>query len=83
MKTFEIKNCEINVKRFYLPVSFDVKCMCGKISNINLEQDYISYPVVGEPEKIYWYCNGCDTEHDFNINLKIAIDVDCNYMVDE
>lgn len=83
MKTFEVKNCEINIKRFYLPVTFDVKCMCGKISNIDFEQEYLNYPVVGEPEKIHWYCDGCGAEHSFNINLKISMDVDCNYMVED
>ncbi len=80
MEKIEIKiGEEIGVKRFYMPgvlLSFNCR-KCGKLMEKDYEQQYISFPTIGEQTE-YFYCHECDTEHKMPINLKVSIEFDRN-----
>jgi len=70
---------EISVKRLYLPVVIKTKCPhCNKENERDFEGDYLSYPITNVKENMNMYCESCDNEYEFDIVLKIALEVDMN-----
>lgn len=68
---------EIEVKRFYLPVKFDIQCPhCGAINPIDLESQYLSYPTVNKKESEYRECDHCDKEFEFDIKVEVGVEID-------
>lgn len=68
------KPFEIEVKRFYFPYIITSCCSkCGDEFEFDGNSDYISYPVVGQPEKIYFYCDDCSHEWSEEIVLDINV----------
>lgn len=68
---------EIEVKRFYLPLKMTVNCPhCNEEKNIDLSDDYLSYPTLNEAETIYQCCDHCDKEFEFDLTLRMSVDVD-------
>ena len=61
----------IDVKRFYLDgVIITCDCdKCGSILERDFGSDYLSYPTVGEPEDIEFWCEDCD--HDITKTMTI------------
>jgi len=78
MQTHNIdKHHSIEVKRFYLPVEAGVKCPhCGKMNVKDFEDDYLSYPEVGENIQVSMYCEHCEEQYTFNVKLTMQLEVD-------
>lgn len=77
---------EIDVKRFYLPIKFSLKCpKCGEKLKFNLDDNYMSFPVVNDKdEHIGGYCGKCESDLLVNVELKISLNVnEDSIMVDE
>jgi len=52
-----VRPFEISVKRLYLPFRVEDDCPeCGKRCVHDLNSDYLSYPVLGEPIHLSFYC---------------------------
>lgn len=81
--SYEITDYELGIKRFYLPVEFNVKCSCGNIETVDMEKNYLCYPSIGLDEKGYWCCRGCGKEHSYNVKLNVSIDIDCPEFTEE
>ena len=52
------------------------ECKCGEIIEVDLEHQYLSYPVIGCESSVYLYCDECGEEHPpmkviLNMNLTI------------
>lgn len=63
-------------KRFYLEdVTLTKPCDCGHIMSIDLSTQCLDYPVVGNPESLYMYCDNCDKEHEDAIKVTISINL--------
>jgi len=69
------KGTEINVKRFYIDgvVLKEICPECGKILTTNLEEQYLSYPVIEMPEEIAFYCDDCDEYYNFKYIIEMHI----------
>ena len=53
IKTLEIKRC-------YVKINVDMLCLrCHKKVKYDNDQ-YLSYPEVGDVEQLYFYCDNCD-----------------------
>ena len=67
-------------KRFYLDdVVITKECSCGAVMEKDLSSDYLSYPMVGYPENIYFYCDECGTEYEDAVKVTVII----NLLVEE
>lgn len=64
-------------KRFCLDgVVLKKDCSCGNIMEKNLENDYLSYPCVGYPESMYFYCENCEAEYEEALKVTIRINLE-------
>lgn len=75
IKTKKI-TCEssIDVKRFYLPAIITGVCpTCGNNVEMDLESDYLSYPLLNVAEGRHFYCSECENEWEFKLTLEISI----------
>lgn len=80
IERFEIPKGSIEVKSFYLPVEFAVKCpKCGTRLYDDFEQQYLSYPNINTKEERTVYCEDCDLHCSYPVKLQITIEA----MVDE
>lgn len=78
-----LEGAEIDVKRFYLPgIVVESKCpKCGHLHEVDMGSQYLSYPCVGDEEKINFYCeegeseNYCDTEWEVSIKLGMTVEI--------
>jgi len=68
---------EIQVKRFYLPIQLEVNCPhCQEKCTKDFDNDYLSYPVTNKKESVYICCDDCDGEFEFDVILRLSLDVD-------
>lgn len=70
------ETCQIDVKRFYAPFNcFDDCPKCGKEVDDD-QHEYFSYPLLGTPMSIYFYCD-CDggTEWARSIIISVTAEV--------
>ena len=72
------KGVEIEVKRFYIPFKVTAKCpKCGKDNEADLDDQYLSYPILGEPESVYFTCyeedGGCEEEYTVDVILGLTL----------
>lgn len=52
---------EVEVKRFYVPLKFSAECpFCGRDSELDLEDQYLSYPTIGAVETVEVHCGNED-----------------------
>lgn len=67
----------IDVKRFHLPgvVVHGICEHCGKPVSFDLASHYISYPVLGSENTEYFYCESCDENTSFKIQLDMKVTV--------
>lgn len=79
----KVSDYELNIKRFHLPICFDVKCSCGAVKTVDLEEDHLDYPIAGIEENQYWCCNECGKEHIYKTTLKVSLSIDCPELIDE
>lgn len=77
MKTKKLKKqSSIDVKRFYLPAIIKGKCPeCGNPTEIDLETDYLSYPILNDFESRHLYCCECDHYQEIEIKIEMSISV--------
>ena len=52
------------------------ECKCGEFIEVDLEIQYLSYPVIGYESSVYLYCDECGEEYPpmkvvLNMNLTI------------
>lgn len=68
---------EIEVKRFYLPFTIHSCCpACGLADECDLQaEQYLSYPAIGTPESVGFYCSECDHEWEVNVKLGITLEL--------
>lgn len=78
MEDLEIKDkVELSIKRFYLPIKIERSCPgCNNECEVDLNDNYLSYPTVNQKEQICFYCNECDQEFGVDAILKISIQAD-------
>jgi RecJ-like exonuclease len=74
------KHTELNIKRFYLPITLTAICPeCGGKGEHDHTQQYISDPECGTKESIPFLCEKCDEwfdkEYMFNLIVELE-DVD-------
>jgi len=69
---------EIEVKRFYIPLETKVNCPhCNAENEVDLNgMDYLSYPTLNKAEVIYRCCDKCDKEFEFDLTLRMSVDMD-------
>ena len=73
---FEVKGFEILSKRFYLPVQHIEKCFnCGNPVLFDLEDNYLSYPVVGEQIEVWSCCDQCYEENLIKVKLNLKVEI--------
>ena len=76
MTIYRIDDGSIEVKRFYLPLELEVKCPeCGHIQTKDFENEYLSYPSLGEQE---WHlcCRNEDCCYEWTVPMKLTIEVE-------
>lgn len=39
------------------------ECKCGETIEVDLEHQYLSYPVIGHESSVYLYCDECGEEY--------------------
>lgn len=65
---------EVDVKRFYIPVVVISVCPeCTEEVRRNLEDNYLSYPTLGAPTKLYF---SCSNEHEWQDQVIVNITVE-------
>ena len=70
------RSTSIDVKRFYLPAIIKGKCpKCGTPTEIDLESDYLSYPILNEFECRHLYCSECEHEQEIEIKIEMTLSV--------
>ena len=75
----EIKEFDPDVKRFRIPVKFDIKCpKCEAVVLIDLEEDYLPHPTINGKFEASACCGECEEELQFDLTLKMEIEVDDN-----
>ncbi len=69
---------EIDVKRFYLPVTITATCpKCGATVTRDFEEHYLSYPSTNEPIEEMLYCGGkggCENEWPVSLILRLTLE---------
>lgn len=82
MKNLLLENVGVGTelaKRTHLE---DVKikrvCDCGEELEKDLSNDYLSYPVVGYPETLNFYCDKCEKDFD-DVTVTLSINLTVNY----
>lgn len=64
-------------KRFYLEgVILEKECSCGNVMKVDLGSNYLCYPCVGHLERVYVYCDECDTEHNEALKVKVVVNLE-------
>jgi hypothetical protein len=65
---------ELDIKRFYAPFTISDECpKCSAKAERNLEKDYLSYPVVGNPEEVSFCCDACSHEWSRSVVLGLTL----------
>lgn len=74
IKRHKYDKSTIEVKRLYLPFALIEDCPhCGEEVEKDLEDQYLSYPVLNGKETIYFYCEGCNEDFQRCIILDVTI----------
>lgn len=75
IERFEIPKGSIEVKRFYLPVEFEIKCpKCGTHLYDDFEQQYLSFPYINENEEGSVYCENCELHCTYPVKLQVTVE---------
>lgn len=58
-------------KRFYVPFTVTSECpQCGSECEVDLEHQYLSYPVIGRASRVYFVC---ECEHEWQENIVVDV----------
>lgn len=70
----ELKDALAGIKRCYVgDMVIEMPCPnCKNIIMNDFEEQYLSYPVVGRKDYIYFYCENCSSEFELPIKIKSA-----------
>lgn len=61
-------------KRTYLPFIIKAPCPeCNKMCKVDLTKFPLEYPVIGEPNMVYFLCDKCDEDFQINVVLNITL----------
>lgn len=61
-------------KRCRVPFVVEDACPeCGASGDVDLEDHYLSYPVLGEPSKVYFSCETCDADWTAEVVLDVTL----------
>jgi hypothetical protein len=75
--TLEAGKGSIEVKRFYVPIQVELTCpTCKGDIWKDFEDEYLSYPLLGEAEYTSIFCEGCDDHLEFKVQLDLTLKVD-------
>lgn len=71
---------ELSKRQHLNDVVLTKDCKCGEVIEVDLEKDYLYYPVIGHESSVYLYCDECGEEYPpmkvvLNMNL-IILDED-------
>lgn len=70
-------NIELGIKRFYIPVKIKKQCPeCGNNCDVDLDENYLSYPEINGKESVYFYCTNCKCEFKTYVILQLSLEVD-------
>jgi endogenous inhibitor of DNA gyrase (YacG/DUF329 family) len=70
---------ELHEKRFYFKGKIKVKCPnCKATMQQNFEEDYLSYPSIGEEDTIGFCCDKCEKDWEMPLTVK-SIDIVIDY----
>ena len=59
------------IKRCYVDIMIDEVCpVCKNLVYCDLNHNYLSHPVVGEVDHLYFMCDYCDTEFTVPMTVK-------------
>ena len=67
-----------NVKRMHVPYTVTSTCpQCGVEDTRDFSIDYLSYPVLDKPAKVYFYHDAGDTDHNWEgfVILRLTLEV--------
>ncbi len=78
IKTLKVEGKhELSIKRCYLPITLETQCPHCNMNNVkDFGDDYLSYPVTNTKMDSYVYCDHCENEYSFKIELSITLEVD-------
>lgn len=68
-----------DTKRFYMPIAIKAKCPKCKSDMIrDFKDQYLSYPIFNKDIEEYFYCDECDSEFSFDmqVNISLSLSVD-------
>lgn len=76
-KTYKAEGGEVEVKRFYLPITLETNCPCdsGTPCKSDISREYLSYPIINEWIDHSFYCEECDKFFEKKVRLNISIDL--------
>lgn len=65
----------IDVKRLHIPYRVEADCpTCGKTHLWDGGNSYLSFPVLGKPIELHFYCYVCDLEWKRNVKFDISLE---------
>lgn len=71
------EECEIEVKRFYIPHTIKVKCPnCGADVEFLGDDDYLSYPTLNAENNVYTCCTKCGSDLQMSVKIGMTIEYD-------
>lgn len=73
--TIRKSKAELDVKRFYLPgVTITDHCpSCRKLRHFDGDSEYISNPILNEPEAVTMYCEDCEENWEVDVVLTLVV----------
>ena len=67
---------ELPMKRFYFDKQHTFTCTyCNAKIEIDFNNDYLSYPLIGVWDTGYWYCEECGKDFEYEYKLEIMLNV--------
>jgi hypothetical protein len=68
------KGTELDKRTYLYGVKVFSECSkCKTEFEYDLGFDYLSYPVVGEPSRVHFYCEDCDEYWDIAVVLEVNL----------
>lgn len=84
LETKKIEEGVLDIKRFYLPVEFEITCPnCGNKITDCFDDQYLSYPKVNSPVRRGLYCDVCETELEYNVKVQVSVEADLGSIKEE
>ena len=76
MKTIQVKESfQLDIKRFYAPIKFECKCICGSELVFDANDKSLACPSIGEKENMVSWCETCDEFMSIDVVINMSVDV--------